>query len=126
MPTDVIDTVAESVEPEPTTPADHLSPDELAMLVVCSCGRTKEGNMCARPVVPPELMLAEPETVRDAILTTIPPKWRELLPNLETELEAASDNQLRMLLVMNSCFWCMGRIEGTLEERARHDNTEPA
>lgn len=123
MPEDVIETTAEPVYEPPTVTELEPTRDgaELAMIVVAACGRTPQGNICARPMVPPELLAADRATVRDAILSTIPLMWLEKLPNIQVELDGATEAQLRMLLVMNSSFWCMGRIEGTLEERARHE-----
>lgn len=114
MPTDVIDTTAESVD----EPMQRMSGADLAVIVISACGRTPQGAMCARAIAPPELLQADGPTIREAILSSMPPHWTKSMPMLEPRLNELDENDLRILLVMVSAFWCMGRIEGVQEERA--------
>lgn len=107
----------------PTAPV-NLAAAELAIANVAACGRDKNGNMIARPVVAKELATASPEVMREAIRITMNPSWLTLLPALDERLETLDETDLRMLLILSACYWCQGRIQGTLDERLKTATTE--
>lgn len=110
----VIDTSAETIE---ETPAQRL-----ALAVAKACSTSARGNPTAQPSMPEEL--ADPdldvEVIRDAIRATMLPSWKKSLPLLDARLDSLNKEDARFLLVLAMTYYALGRIQGTIEERAKN------
>lgn len=115
--TEIIETTGENLSPEQSTGAELSPAEALATAVIIACGKDGKGDLTARPMMTPELLAAEAPLIREAIRSTMQRSWKKQLPALDERLETLDENDLRMLLIFASCYFCLGRMQGMLEER---------